>query len=91
MPPIWAGPLHLNQQSKQFPTDKATGQSDLGNSSIETPSSQVTLECILVTIKINHYSIDKLVVYQVLQLTNMTLCFVGSFPTLIMGLTEKYN
>lgn len=80
IPPIWAGPSHLNQQSKHFPTDKATGQSDLRNSSIETLSSLETLDYVLVTVKINHDSMDKPIVYQVLQISNMVLCWVGYFP-----------
>lgn len=44
--PWCAGPCYINHQSRQFLTDMATGQSDLGNSSIETSFPLLSLDCV---------------------------------------------
>lgn len=44
--------LHISDQSRQSFTDMATGKSDLGNFSVEVPSSQETLGCVKLMIKI---------------------------------------
>lgn len=50
--PQWAGPSHINQQSRQLPTDINTGQWDPGNASLRAPApSQVALECSKLTVK----------------------------------------
>lgn len=37
--PQWAGPFHINKQSRKYPMDKLIGQSDGGDFSVEVPSS----------------------------------------------------
>jgi len=43
--PQQVGPFHIKHQLRQSLTDMATGQSDLGNSSTDIPSPQVTGVC----------------------------------------------
>lgn len=54
---------YINKQSKQLPTDMATGQYDLGSYSIETFFFQVTLAYIKLTIKTKLDTYLRLVIY----------------------------
>jgi hypothetical protein len=51
VPPIVDQTSNINHQSRQSLTDMTTGQSDLGNSSIMVPSSQMTLGCMKLTVR----------------------------------------
>lgn len=56
-----ARPPHISHQSRHFITSIAICQSALGNASIEIRSSQVNLDCVMLTLKTNqgihHYCI----------------------------------
>lgn len=48
VPPTVGRPSYINCQARQSLTDMGRGQFDLGNSSIDVPSSQVTLGCVTI-------------------------------------------
>lgn len=54
--PEWAEPSNINQQSRLFFKEMATGQLDVGHTSVETSSFQVTLCSAELSVKMNQHT-----------------------------------